>query len=136
MSFTPQDRCAFFPFTLLNISDFVQTEFRSLDYYFVRVEDLQKYEIMAASPSPEGENASISDESDGGGGKGGENNGNVVVEERRPEGRNIGENYETTADIDLQLLEELGMIIDLEFFVWRICDGNCYVCWVDVVEGQ
>jgi hypothetical protein len=77
---------------------------------------------MAASPSPEGENASISDESDGG--KGGENNGNVVVEERRPEGRNIGENYETTADIDLQLLEELGKIVDLRFIAWGICDSR------------
>jgi len=73
---------------------------------------------MAASPSPEGENASISDESDGGGGKSGEISGSVMVEERRPEGRNIGENYETTADIDLQLLEELGMIVDLRFIVW------------------
>jgi hypothetical protein len=91
---------------------------------------------MAASPSPEGENASISDESDGGGGKGGENNGNVVVEERRPEGRNIGENYETTADIDLQLLEELGMIVDLGFIAWGICESSSYVCWVDVVEKQ
>jgi hypothetical protein len=91
---------------------------------------------MAASPSPEGENASISDESDGGGSKSGENNVNVVVEERRPEGRNIGENYETTADIDLQLLEELGMIVDLRFIAWGICDSNSYVCWVDVMEKQ
>ena len=77
---------------------------------------------MAASPSPEGENASISDEWDGGGGgKSGEIIGNSAertVEERRPEGRNIGENYETTADIDLQLLEELGMIVDLRFITW------------------
>jgi hypothetical protein len=89
---------------------------------------------MAASPSPEGENASISDESDGG--KSGEtdckNGAERAVEERRPEGRNIGENYETTADIDLQLLEELGMIVDLRFIVWRICDSSSYVCWVDL----
>jgi hypothetical protein len=94
---------------------------------------------MAASPSPEGENASISDESDGGGGKSGEIIGNGAeraVEERRPEGRNIGENYETTADIDLQLLEELGMIVDLGFIAWGICDSSSYVCWVDVKKKQ
>jgi hypothetical protein len=92
---------------------------------------------MAASPSPEGENASISDESDGG--KTGEIIGNGaerVVEERRPEGRNIGENYETTADIDLQLLEELGMIVDLRIIAGGICYRSPYVCWVDVVEKQ
>ncbi len=91
---------------------------------------------MAASPSPEGENASISDESDGG--KSGEidskNGTERAVEERRPEGRNIGENYETTADIDLQLLEELGMIVDLWINVWGISENSSYVCWVDVVE--
>jgi hypothetical protein len=79
---------------------------------------------MAASPSPEGENASISDESDSG--KGGEICGNGAentVEVRRPEGRNIGENYETTADIDLQLLEELGMIVDLRFIVYESFDS-------------
>jgi hypothetical protein len=93
---------------------------------------------MAASPSPEGENASISDESDGGG-KSGEICGNVAenaVEERRPEGRNIGENYETTADIDLQLLEELGMIVDPKFIVLGFCVISSHVCWVVVVEGQ
>ncbi len=95
---------------------------------------------MAASPSPEGENASISDESDGGGGKSGEIIGNGAeraVEERRPEGRNIGENYETTADIDLQLLEELGMIVDLKFIVGGICDSRVWKssCLLDRCGG-
>ena len=62
---------------------------------------------MAASGSPEEEeSANISDDSS--------ESGEKISESRSepPEGRNTdGENYETTADIDLQLLEELGMSI-------------------------